>query len=396
MNRSTENGDPRFIPFARPSIGAGEKEAVLRVLESGWLTSGTCVETFEEAFRAYLDVPFARALNSATAGLHLSLEAAGIGKGSRVLTTPYTFTSSAEVLRYLDAHPLFVDIEPDTLNMDPEKSADLLREHAGEISAILPVHLAGRICSIEAFVELSRRYSIPLIEDAAHAFPVKRGGRYAGTFGTTGVFSFYATKTITTGEGGMVVTEDPDIAKRISVMRIHGIDREAWDRYTTKRTRAWEYDIVDAGYKYNLTDLAAAIGIEQLKKAEEFYRRRREIAGYYHEHLCGLDFLTLPEPSQEHSWHLYIVRLRPETLTLDRDAFAGTLLEKGVATSVHYKPLHLMSYYRGLYGFKPEDFPVSLEVFRNSLSLPIYPGLTDDELEQIVDAVITTGTAARR
>jgi len=395
MNRNTEQKASPFIPFARPTIGDEEKEAVRHVLESGWLTSGRYVEEFEEAFRRYLDVPFAKALNSATAGLHLSLEALGIPEGSFVLTTPFTFTSTAEVVRYMGAHPLFVDIDEETLAMDVQATADTLGKQGSKVSALLPVHVAGRICPVETFMELAGHYNIPLIEDTAHAFPVCRKGRAAGTLGTAGVFSFYATKSITTGEGGMVVTRDPDIAERISVMRLHGIDRKAWDRYTSGRPGSWEYDIIAAGYKYNLTDLAAALGIEQLKKAASFLERRRYIAARYLDGLAGLDYLTLPEPSDEHSWHLFILRLVPEALRIDRDRFARELLQRGVATSVHYKPLHLMTYYRDLYGFKPEDFPVSLRVFRTCLSLPIYPGLKEEEIDRVIDAVRKTGATGK-
>ncbi len=396
MNRNTEQKASPFIPFARPTIGDEEKEAVRQVLESGWLTSGRYVEEFEEAFRRYLDVPFAKALNSATAGLHLSLEALGIPEGSFVLTTPFTFTSTSEVVRYMGAHPLFVDIDEETLAMDVQATADTLEKYGSKVSALLPVHVAGRICPVETFAELAGHYNIPLIEDTAHAFPVRRNGRAAGTLGTAGVFSFYATKTITTGEGGMVVTRDPDIAERISVMRLHGIDRKAWDRYISRRPGSWEYDIIAAGYKYNLTDLAAALGIEQLKKAASFLERRRYIATRYLEGLAGLDYLTLPEPSDEHSWHLFILRLVPEALRIDREQFAQELLQRGVATSVHYKPLHLMTYYRELYGFKPEDFPVSLRVFRTCLSLPIYPGLKEEEIDRVIDAVRKTGATGKR
>ncbi|MBN2051849.1 MAG: DegT/DnrJ/EryC1/StrS family aminotransferase [Spirochaetales bacterium] len=396
MNRNTEETAPSFIPFARPSLGPEERDLVIRVLESGWLTSGRYAEEFEKAFQEYLGVPFARAVNSATAGLHLSLEALGIQPDTWVITSPYTFTATAEVLRYLGAHPLFVDIEPQTLNLDPRGVEEALERSGKPISAILPVHLAGRMCSMEPLTDLSRRFGIPLVEDAAHAFPVYQRGKAAGTFGNAGVFSFYATKTITTGEGGMVVTPSEKIAERVSMMRLHGIDRKAWDRYTSNRRQAWEYDVVAAGYKYNLSDLCAALGLEQLKKADSFLRRRKEIAAFYFEQLADQDYLLLPEKTPEHAWHLFILQLLPDALTLDRNAFADALLARGIGTSVHYKPLHMMTYYRNLYGYKPEDFPVSLRTYQHCLSLPIYPGLRDVEAERVVEAVRAVGRQARR
>lgn len=396
MNQPTKNNDTVSIPFSRPFLGKEERDAVLRVLESGWLTSGHHTEEFETAFAEYLHVPFARAVNSATAGLHLALEASGVREGTRVITTPYTFTSTAEVLRYLGAHPLFVDIDEDTLNIDPKAAEAALEKPETPVSAILPVHFAGKICDIDAFSELAAGYGLPLIEDAAHAFPVYHNGRPAGSFGTAGVYSFYATKSITTGEGGMVVTDDEALADRISVMRLHGIDRKAWDRYTSQRRRAWEYDVVAAGYKYNLSDLAAVLGIAQLKKADLFLRLRRDIAHRYLEGLKDLDFLRLPAPSEEHSWHLFVVRLVPGVLNIDRDAFIDALLERGIATSVHYKPLHMMTYYKNLYRYSPEDFPVSLRVFQTCLSLPMFPGLTGEEVDRVIETVRTLGKHARR
>jgi dTDP-4-amino-4,6-dideoxygalactose transaminase len=308
-----------------------------------------------------------------------------------VLTTPYTFTSSAETARYLGAEPVFADIDPATLNIDPAEAERALQRHP-EIKVILPVHLGGLACDMPALCELARRYGAYVVEDAAHAFPARQEGRHLGLWGDAGVFSFYATKTITTGEGGMVVTGNGQLAKRISVMRLHGIDREVWDRYRSVGS-SWRYAVVEAGYKYNMPDLTAAIGREQLKKAEEFRRRRREIALRYLETLAPWELFTLPADDPEHAWHLFILRLAPEHSEQKRDELLEKLQQAGIGTSVHYIPLHIMPYYRKRYGLRPEDFPRALEAYRRAFSLPIYPGLSDEQVERITAEVIRAGTA---
>jgi len=252
------------------------------------------------------------------------------------------------------------------------------------------VHVAGLPCDMEAICHLSRRYGVPVVEDAAHAFPVRVGDRWVGTDGDAGVYSFYATKPITTGEGGMVVTEREEVAKRIRVMRLHGIDRDVWNRYTEKGA-GWRYDVVAPGYKYNLTDLAAAIGRVQLRKAESMLARRRLIAHRYLGAFNGLDFLVPPPQGPSHAWHLFIIRLRGNRLSIDRDSFVEELQKRGIGVSVHYIPLHVMSYYRDRYGLKPEDFPVSLAASESCISLPLYPSLTDDEVERVITAVVEVG-----
>ncbi|MFP4114011.1 MAG: DegT/DnrJ/EryC1/StrS family aminotransferase [Spirochaetota bacterium] len=389
MNRSTDD----HIPFHRPSIGAEEESAVLRVLRSGWLTTAGEARAFEEEFRAAVGAAHAVAVSSATAGLHLSLEAIGVGPGGRVITTPYTFTSSAEVIRYLGADPLFVDVRPDDLNIDPELIARALAEDSERVQAILPVHVGGHPCEMDTICSMARDAGVPVLEDAAHALPASYGGRALGTWGACGVFSFYATKTITTGEGGMVVTDDPKLAKRISVMRLHGIDREVWDRYTAK-SPSWHYQVVDAGFKYNMPDLLAAIGRVQLGRAHEFHDRRRAVAAAYRDMLADRDYLELPAESSTSSWHLYVIRLVPDRLSIDRDEFIRRLSERRIGTSVHFIPLHLMPYYRDRYRLKPTDFPVSLDSYSRAVSLPIYPGLTDDEVARIAEAVRTVGDGA--
>jgi dTDP-4-amino-4,6-dideoxygalactose transaminase len=378
------------IPFARPTLGSEEEKAVLSVLRSGWLTTGRICRTFEEEFAAYLGTDHALAVNSATAGLHLSLEALNLEPGSFVATTPYTFTASAEIIRYVGCDPLFIDIEADSYNIDAYLLKKALTREGRHVSAVLPVHVAGLPCSMDPILKLAEQHEIPVVEDAAHAFPVRRPGGFVGSQGDAGVYSFYANKTITTGEGGMVVTDRGELADRIRIMRYHGIDRESWDRYTSPNGN-WEYRVVDAGYKYNMTDLCAAIGREQLKKAELFLGKRREIARRYISELAECEFLTLPAYSDKHAWHLFLIRLKEGRLRIGRDRFIQKLKERGIGTSVHYIPLHVMPYYKNRYGFKDKDFPVSYANFKSTISLPIYPSLTGEQVSRIVAEIKRIG-----
>ena len=394
MSRNTDGR----VPFHRPSVGVEEEEAVLRVLRSGWLTTAGEARAFEKEFALAVGSANAISVSSATAGLHLALEAEGVREGGLVITTPYTFTSSAEVIRYLGADPLFVDIRREDLNIDPARIEEALRGQARRVSrrpvqAILPVHIGGHPCELDAITELAAAEGIPVVEDAAHSFPSRYRGRHVGTWGGTGVYSFYATKTLTTGEGGMVVTDDAKLARRMAIMRLHGIDREVWDRYTSEKP-SWHYQVVEAGFKYNMPDLLAAIGRVQLRKAEDFARRRHEIARLYAEQLGDRDYIELPAASNVSSWHLYVIRIVRDRLSIDRDEFIAKLAGMGIGTSVHYIPLHLMPYYRKRYGFTAEDFPVSLDSYERAMSLPIYPGLTDEEVGRVSDAVRAIGDGA--
>ncbi|RPJ03304.1 MAG: DegT/DnrJ/EryC1/StrS family aminotransferase, partial [Spirochaetaceae bacterium] len=338
MNSSTDN-----IPFAKPAMGREEEDAVLAVMRSGWLTTGKVTLAFEKEFAAYTGASCALAVASGTAGLHLALESCGIQPDTYVLTTPYTFAATAEIIRYVGAHPIFADIDECSFNLSPVQAEKVLIKYNGKISAAIPVHMAGRIADMDALSQIFDSKNIPVIEDCAHAFPVAINNRFAGRFGKLGVFSFYANKTITTGEGGMVITDDVDAAGRMRVMRTHGIDREAWDRYTSAKN-SWYYEIVEPGFKYNLTDLASAIGRVQLKRAADFLERRRAIAEMYAKGFSGLDFLIRPEPCSSHAWHLYIIRIVPDKLTITRNEFIEKLNEAGIGTSVHYTPLHVMPY----------------------------------------------------
>jgi dTDP-4-amino-4,6-dideoxygalactose transaminase len=396
---STKNTSRKapFIPFFRPSIGPEEEKAVISVLRSGWLTTGEVAERFEKEFAAFIGVRHALAVSSATAGLHLALESLGVGHGDAVITTPYTFAATAEVVRYLGADPLFVDIRSDSMNIDPEAVESALKRCRAEkrrVSAILPVHVAGLPCDMGMLTDIAGRYGVPIVEDAAHAFPVRISGRFVGAMAQAGVFSFYATKTITTGEGGMLVTDRDEIAARARIMRLHGIDRDVWNRYTTPEA-SWRYDVVAPGFKYNLTDIAAAIGRSQLAKAEDFLFRRTSIARRYQDGFAGLDFLELPVPAASHAWHLFIVHIVPNKLTVDRDAFAKELTRRGIGISVHFIPLHIMSYYRRRYGLRPESFPQALESFRTCISLPLSPSLSDEDVDRVITAVKETGLTHR-
>ena len=375
------------IPFHRPSLGPAERAAVLEVLDSGWLTTGERSFRFEEAVAARLGVRHAVAVNSATAALHLALEALGIGPGDEVIVPAYTFASSGEVVRYLGARPRIVDVEPRRLALTPGTIEPHLRPTT---KAVQVVHIGGLVADMGPLVSFCRERGLALVEDAAHALPATDGGRPAATFGRAAALSFYATKTVTTGEGGMLVTDDDSIADRARVMRLHGISRDAWKRYTAGGT--WYYEIEDVGFKYNLTDLAAAIGLVQLERADELRLARQRIADAYDEGLrrSGLDEVVelpaRPGPGDLHAWHLYMIRLRPGA-RLERDALIERLKERGIGTSVHFIPLHLHPYYRRTYGLGPGDAPVAAAEYAREVSLPIYPDLTRDDVDRVCETL---------
>lgn len=383
-----------FIPFARPSVGREEEEAVLRVMRSGWLTTGAEALAFEKEFAEYVGSPFALAVNSATSGLHLALEALGVGKGDAIVASPYTFTSTAAVARHLGAEVRFCDVAPGSYNIDPEALGRVLPS-AKNCKAVMAVHVGGLPCDMGAVKSMAERYGCAVVEDAAHAFPSPTAGGYAGTMGAAGVYSFYATKTLTTGEGGMVATADAKLASRMATMRSHGFDRAAWDRYTSKQAK-WRYDVVEAGFKYNLPDLLAAMGREQLKKAARFLEERKAIAAVYDARLSGLDGLELPPRGEGHAWHLYALRVRPDRGGPARDALVDGLAERGIGTSVHFIPLHTLRYYADRYGLKPGDFPNAMAMFENSVSLPIWPGMGEEAAHRVADAVAEIAAAGGR
>lgn len=386
----------RPIPFAIPDIGQPEIDAVVEVLRSRWLTTGQQCRRFEEQFAESVGASNAVALNSCTAALHLSLEALGVVEGDLVFMSPYTFAATAEVVRYLGATPVFVDIEATTLNIDPGKLRQAVESRLdgqrGRPRAIVPVHMSGVPCAMGEIWDIAREHDLVVVEDAAHAFPADRDGHRVGAVpdGVRGTvcFSFYATKTLTTGEGGMVTTEQPDVADRIRMMSLHGLSRQAWSRY--EAGGSWAYDIVAPGYKYNLTDVAAAMGLVQLERSQEMLGRRREIALAYSRAFGAnpeLECPTVP-PRTNSAWHLYVLRLHSALAETSRDNAVDELAKRGVGTSVHFIPLHLHSYYRDKYQFEPTDFPVALSEYERALSLPIFSAMTDDEVAGVIEAVL--------
>lgn len=375
-----------FLPFALPDTGEAEVDAVSEVIRSGWLTTGTKVRAFEAAFAEVVGAKHALAVSSCTAAMHLALEAIGIKAGDRVLTTPYTFAATAEVIRYLGAHPVFVDVRPDDLNLDIDRVAEALKRDP--IAAIMPVHIAGEPCDLASLREVAG--DIPIIEDAAHALPTRANGQMIGSLSTFTCFSFYATKTLSTGEGGMLVTDDDAAADRCRVMSLHGISRDAWKRYTAEGS--WAYEIIAPGFKYNLTDIAAALGLVQLDKLDAMWRRRREIAGRYDQAFSKLSVLQLParDARNQHAWHLYMLRVDNARIRGGRDAFANRLRERNIGISVHFIPLHHHPYYRETYGYRPEDFPVATREFSREVSLPIYSKMSDRDVDDVIEAVVET------
>ena len=385
------------IPFAVPDISEREVEAAAAAVRSGWLTTGPRTAEFEQLFAEFIGAKHAIAVNSCTAAMHLSLEALSVGPGDRVLTTPFTFTATAEVIRYLGADPVFVDIDADTFNLDPDRLEDKLLD-GSEYAAVLPVHYAGHACDMSRVLELARRHGTKVVEDAAHALPTRYKGRLIGKLGDLTAFSFYATKTLATGEGGMVTTESDDWAARVRTMRLHGIDRDVFRRYQSDKP-AWYYEVVAPGYKYNMTDVAAAIGIQQLARLEKMRNRREQIADRYSRSFSGLPARTPVtwDYCDTHSWHLYPLLLDTARLTIDRDRFIEMLSERGVGASVHFIPLHLQPYWRDRYSLTPHQFPVASAVFERIVSLPLYSSLTDQQVDRVINTVASIlETHARR
>jgi perosamine synthetase len=384
------------IPFFRPSVGETEKTLVHEVLTSGWLTTGKYARRFEEEFAAYVGAPYAVALNSCTAALHLALEAIGVERDDAVLVPAMTFAATAEVVRYFDARPVLVDCDPQTLLVDPQAMADAARiwSKKGRLKAMIPMHYGGQMADMDAMHEIAAKYGLRVIEDAAHTLPAYYKGRAVGTTSELACFSFYANKCITTGEGGMVTTNDERLAERMRMMSLHGLSKNAWSRFEAKGS--WYYEIVEAGFKYNLTDVAAAIGIAQLEKADAFWRQRREIAARYHALLAPYqDLVELPVElsDRQSSWHLYPLKLRLNALAIDRARMIDELKARGITCSVHWMPLHLHPYYTRTYGYQPADLPNASAVWPRMFSLPIFPGMSEAEIESVAGAVVELLTA---
>ena len=379
------NCDAReFIPFHAPEIGDAEIESVVETLRSGWLTSGTKVKRFEDDFAEYVGSKHAVAVNSGTAALHLALDAIGIRPDDEVIVPTMTFTATAEVVLYFKAKPVLVDCQEDTLNLDPKQIEAAI---TSKTKAIIPVHFGGQPCDMTPILEIAKTHKLYVVEDAAHALPASYEGKKIGTIGDITCFSFYATKTITTGEGGMATTENSEWAERMRMMSLHGISHDAWKRYT--KEGSWYYEILNPGFKYNLTDIAAAIGIEQLKKCDEFRKAREKIAKIYDTSFADLEEIHTPvrRSDTEHAWHLYVIQLNLDHLQITRNQFIDALREEGIGTSVHFIPLHLHPYYRDNFGYQPSDFPNASSAFERIVSLPIYPKMTEADVESVIGAV---------
>jgi dTDP-4-amino-4,6-dideoxygalactose transaminase len=376
-----------FLPFALPEIGEEEIAEVVDTLRSGWVTTGPKAKRFEQAFAEFLGEPQIEciAVNSATAGLHLALEALGIGPGDEVITTTHTFTATAEVVRYLGADVVLVDIDPLTLNIDPRLVEAAITPRT---KAIIPVHYAGLAVDMLAILDIARKHGLRVVEDAAHALPTTLEKELIGTMGSDAtVFSFYANKTMTTGEGGMLVTRNAELAQRARVMRLHGMNRDAFDRFTAK-VPSWYYEIVAPGFKYNLTDIAAALGLHQLKRLTAFQARREQIAQAYLDAFADLPLILppLPQEGDTHSWHLFVLRLADEAV-IERDVFIERMFAKGIGCSVHYIPLHLHPYWRDRYELSPAQFPHSQKAYERMLSIPLYTAMSDADVQRVIAAV---------
>jgi dTDP-4-amino-4,6-dideoxygalactose transaminase len=373
-----------FLPFHLPSIGDEEAAEVVKVLHSGWVTTGPKAHAFESAFARYIGTPHAIAVNSCTAALHLALDAIGLREGDEVLVPTMTFAATAEVVLYFKARPVLIDSEPDTLNIDP---VGLERAISPRTRAIIPVHYAGHACDMAQILEIARIHRLKVIEDAAHALPAAYNKQTLGTFGDLACFSFYATKTLCTGEGGMVVTASPEYAENTRMMSLHGISKDAWKRYSAEGS--WYYEISRPGFKYNMSDIAAAIGIVQLGKCGQMWEARRRIAEIYGQALAELDEIQTPvtRPGVDHAWHLYPIRLDLERLRISRAQFITMMREQNIGTSVHFIPLHLHPFYRDKYQYRPQDFPNALFAYERLVSLPIYPAMTEHDALDVVAVV---------
>ncbi len=375
-----------FVPFHRPSIGQDEMEAVQSVLESKWLTTGQVTLAFEREFAAYLGVKYALAVNSGTSALQLALDAIGLRSGDEVLVPTYTFTATAEVVTYCGARPVLCDSLPGEFNIDP---ADVKRKITEKTRAIIPVHIAGQACAMDELQSVANQHGLRIVEDAAHALPTTFRGQKIGSVSELTAFSFYATKTLTTAEGGMLTTNDEELVKRVSLMRLHGIKGDAWKRYTA--AGSWYYEIEEAGYKMNLSDLLSALGRAQLKRCDQFWQERCRIRALYDAAFSQLEEVQLPPADRDdvHAWHLYILRIRPDRLQIDRNQFIEELKKLGIGVSVHFIPLHIHPYYARTYGYRPEQFPQAIDAYSRCISLPIFPDMTESETTRVMEAVKT-------
>jgi dTDP-4-amino-4,6-dideoxygalactose transaminase len=384
---------PRFLPFHAPAIGDEEIDEVVATLRSGWLTTGERALALEAEVARTVGAPHALAVSSGTAALHLALRAAGLGAGDEAIVPTFTFTATAEAVLYLGARPVLADVDPATGNLQPDEVA---RRLGPRTRAVVPVHLGGLPCDLDAIGMLARAAGAVVIDDAAHALPARLRGRTIGGLADATAFSFYATKNITTGEGGMVTTARADWAEAMRLWRLHGLSRDAWKRYRAEGS--WAYDVVDVGFKYNLPDVLAAIGLAQLRKLDRFTDERRDLVAAYRAALAGCDALALPEepPGFESAWHLFVVRLDPARLRIDRAGVASELQRRGIGTSVHFIPLHRHPFYRRALHVGPAEFPGAEALYARCLSLPLYPGLTTADVDRVTDALLDVLRRHRR
>lgn len=383
---------PEFLAFAPPLIGEEEIAEVVDTLRSGWITTGPKTARFEQEFARYLGAPGALALNSCTAGLHTALQTIGVGEGDEVITSPLTFAATANVIEHVRARPVFVDVEPDTLQMDPARVESAV---SSRTRAIIPVHFAGHPADLDAIGAVAVRHRLTMIEDAAHSLPARYRGRLIGSGDNPVAFSFYATKNLTTGEGGML-TGDPAFLERARVISLHGMSHDGWNRYA--EGGQWFYEVKLPGFKYNMTDIQAALGLWQLKKLESHQQRRRAVVAAYQAAFDENDAFELPveRADVEHAWHLYVLRLRSGVLAIGRNQFIEELTRRRIGSSVHFIPVHLHPFYRDTYGYVPEDFPVAFSNYQRMLSLPLHPGLSDTDVTDVIGAVVDIAREYRR
>lgn len=381
-----------FLTFAPPSIGEEEIAEVVDTLRSGWITTGPKTARFEEEFARFLGAPGALAVNSCTAALHTALLTAGVGEGDEVITTPLTFAATANVIEHVRARPVFVDVDPETLQIDASR---LEAAVTARTRAIIPVHFGGHPADLDAIETIARRHRLLVIEDAAHALPARFRGRLIGSGANPVAFSFYATKNLTTGEGGML-TGDPEFLQRARIASLHGMSHDGWKRYA--EGGHWFYEVLLPGFKYNMSDIQAAMGLAQLAKVERHQARRRAVVAAYQAAFAEHDAFELPveRPEVEHAWHLYVLRLHPGVLRIGRDQFIDELTRRRIGTSVHFIPLHLHPYYRDTYGYAPDAYPVAQSNYERMLSLPLHPGLSETDVGDVIAAVLDIAEEYRR
>lgn len=374
----------KYIPYNLPFIGPEEIAAVTAVLQSNWITTGPRVQEFQDAFKSYIGTKHALAVDSCTAGLHVALAALGVGQGDEVIVPDMTFCATANVVMHLKARPVIADVTRETYHIDPR---DIERRITRRTKAIIPVHYGGQLCDMDSILDIAKEHNLVVIEDSAHTIGVKYKNRMVGTIGRATVFSFYATKNMTTAEGGMITTNDDALAEKIRILTLHGISKDAWKRYSAEGS--WYYQVVAEGYKYNMTDLEAALGLVQLKRLPEFIARRQELAKRLDAGLKSISGIRIPTTLayNDHGWHLYVIEVEEEESGVSRDQFILNMRDRGIGTSVHFIPLHRHPLYQKTLGVGSLQYPTSEKVFRRIVSLPLYPRMQDEDVDRVCQAV---------